>query len=100
MGRRLELHDLRSLERRSMYSIFHPLDPNERLPRELILEGRRYRFLEKRAMLTWVGILNLPALILTIVVLGSFNFGALVAFGTAGVALLGVYAYVVSAREP
>jgi hypothetical protein len=101
MGRtRLELRDLRSLERRSMYSIFHPLDPDERLPRELIFEGRRYRFLEKRALLTWVGVLYLPALMLTVVVLGSFNFGALVAFGAAGLGLLGVYAYVASAKEP
>jgi len=101
MGRpRLELRDLRSLERRSMYSIFRPLDPNERLPRELIFEGRRYRWLEKRAVLTWVGVLYLPAVMLTVVVLGSLNVGALIAFGTAGLALLGVYIYVASAREP
>jgi len=83
-----------------MYSIFHPLDPNERLPRELILEGRRYRFLEKRKVLTWVGVLYLPALMLTVVVLGSFNLGALVAFGAAGLGLVGVYLFVVSAKEP
>ena len=37
--------DLRSLNHKSMYSIFAPLDPNERLPRELLDEGpppRRY----------------------------------------------------------
>jgi hypothetical protein len=100
MSRRLELRDLRSLERRSMYSIFHPLDVNERLPRELIMEGRRYRFLEKRTLLTWVGVLYLPTLMLTVVVLGSFNLGALVAFGIAGLALLGVYLYTLSAKEP
>src|SRR5260370_424257 len=50
MGRRTELRDLRSLERRSMYSIFHPLDMNERLPRELILEGRRHRWLGIRQL--------------------------------------------------
>jgi hypothetical protein len=83
-----------------MYSIFHPLDPNERLPRELIFEGRRYRFLEKRAVLTWVGVLYLPAVMLTVVVLGSLNVGALIAFGAAGLALAGVYIYVASAREP
>jgi hypothetical protein len=83
-----------------MYSIFHPLDPNERLPRELIFEGRRYRFLEKRALLTWVGVLYLPALLLTVVVLGSFKLGALFAFGIAGLVLVGVYVYVASAREP
>jgi hypothetical protein len=29
---------MRSLERRSMHAIFAPLDPEERLPRELIFE--------------------------------------------------------------
>ena len=33
---------MRSLDRRSMYSIFAPLDPDERLPRELLLESRRF----------------------------------------------------------
>jgi hypothetical protein len=31
--------DLRSVNRKSMYSMFAPLDPNERLPRELLDEG-------------------------------------------------------------
>jgi hypothetical protein len=100
MGRRLELRDLRSLERRSMYSIFHPLDPNERLPRELILEGRRYRFFERRTLFMWVGVLYLPALMLTVVVLGSFSLGALVVFGTAALALAGVYLYTIFAKKP
>ena len=99
MPRRLELRDLRSLERRSMYSIFHPLDVNERLPRELLLEGRRYRWLEMRH-LQIVGFLYLPALILMVVVIGSANFSLLLAFAVAGIALLGVFLYVVSAREP
>ena len=34
---------MRSLDRRSMNSIFAPLDPAERLPRELILEQDRFR---------------------------------------------------------
>ena len=34
--------DLRSLDRRSMYSIFAPLDPDERLPRELLLEASSF----------------------------------------------------------
>jgi len=32
--------DLRSLDRPGLYTIFKPLDPNERLPRELLLERR------------------------------------------------------------
>jgi hypothetical protein len=99
MGRRLELRDLRSLERRSMYSIFHPLDPDERLPRELILEGRRYRFLERGTLLTLVGVLYLPVLILAVIVLGSSRLGMVAGFATAGVALLAVYLYVISSRS-
>ena len=78
-----------------MYSIFHPLDANERLPRELILEGRRYRWLELRH-LEILGFVYLPLLILTVVILGSFSM--LVAFAVAGVAFAGVFAYVLSAR--
>lgn len=89
---------MRSLERRSMYSIFHPLDPNERLPRELILEGRRLRHLERRTLLTIVGVLYLPVLLLSAVVLGSLQLGALVAFGVAGVILLGASVYALKGR--
>ena len=32
--------ELRSLSRRSMYQIFAPLDTEERLPRELLLDGQ------------------------------------------------------------
>ena len=98
MRRRLELRDLRSLERRSMYSIFHPLDVNERLPRELILEGRRYRWLERRRVFWAIGSLYLPALILAIVVLGSLNVPLFVAFVLAGIALVVVLVYAVAAN--
>jgi len=99
MRRRLELRDLRSLERRSMYSIFHPLDPNERLPRELMLAGRPHRLFEIQSLLTWVGVLYLPVLLLTVVVMGSLNINVVVAFGVAGLGLLGVYLYVLSTRS-
>jgi len=82
-----------------MYSIFHPLDVNERLPRELLLEGRRNRWLDMRHLQV-IGFLYLPALILVVVVLGSANLSLLLAFAVAGVALLAVYLYVLSAREP
>ena len=81
-----------------MYSIFHPLDVNERLPRELILEGKRYRWLEMRH-LQIVGFLYLPALILAVVVLGSASLNLLLAFAVAGVVLLGIFLYVLSARD-
>jgi hypothetical protein len=81
-----------------MYSIFRPLDPNERLPRELMLEGRRFRHLERSTLLTIVGVLYLPVLLLWVVVLGSFQVGALVAFGVAGLILAAAYVYVLRAR--
>jgi hypothetical protein len=96
LRQRLELRDLRSLERRSMYSIFHPLDVNERLPRELLLEGRRYRWLELRHLEIF-GFLYLPAIILTVVVVGSFSMA--VAFAVASLSLVGVFAYVLSAKR-
>jgi hypothetical protein len=37
-------NQLRSLERERMYTIFAPLDPEERLPRELLQERRRLGF--------------------------------------------------------
>jgi hypothetical protein len=93
MGRRLELRDLRSLERRSMYSIFHPLDPNERLPRELILEGRRHRLMEIRH-LEIAAALYLPALIGVIVALGAIQLNPVIAFIVAGVLLAGFFAFI------
>jgi len=95
MRRRLESRDLRSLDRRSMYSIFHPLDPNERLPRELILEGRRHRLMEIRH-LEVAGALYLPALVLAIIVLGAAHLNPVVAFIVAGLLLAGFLAFVVT----
>jgi hypothetical protein len=97
MRRRLELRDLRSLERRSMYSIFHPLDANERLPRELIVEGRRHRFLELRWM-ELLGFVYLPALVLGVVVMTSLGVNPLVAFGIAGLAFAGLFVFVLKAK--
>lgn len=59
MAHRVEERDLRSLDRPSMYSIFAPLDPEERLPRELLMESRRYRSIGRREL---AGALWLPAL--------------------------------------
>jgi hypothetical protein len=78
-----------------MYSIFHPLDVNERLPRELILEGRRYRWFDLRHLEIF-GFLYLPGLIFTVVIVGSFNMA--LAFVLAGLALVGVFIFALSAR--
>ncbi len=82
----------RSLERRSMYSIFARLDPNERLPRELILEGKRHR----RMGMRWIelgAVFYLPALILAVVLLGSAGLSPAVAFAAAGVMFVGFLIY-------
>ena len=98
MGQRaLQDRDLRSLERRSMYSIFHPLDASERLPRELILEGKRHRLMDIRR-LELAGALYLPALMLAVVVMGSVGVNPLIAFGVAGLLFAGFLVYVLSNR--
>ena len=60
-----EERDLRSLDRRSMYSIFAPLDANERLPRELIIEGKRHRIVGRREL---AAALWLPTLFLILAI--------------------------------
>jgi hypothetical protein len=97
MRRRLELRYLRSLERRSMYSIFHPLDANERLPRELIVEGGRHRFFEPRWM-ELLGFAYLPALVLGVVIMASLGVNPLVAFGVAGLVFAGFFVFVLKAK--
>jgi len=97
MGRRLELRDLRSLERRRLYSIFHRLDVNERLPRELIAEAQRHRTTRIR-YIELAGALYLPALILVVVVLGSIGVNALVAFGVGGLLLVGFFIYALKGK--
>lgn len=75
--------DLRSLDRRRMYEIFAPLDPDERLPRELLLEGRRFRSLGRREA---AGVLWLPAMLLSL--------GAVTWLGGSGPAAIAVTAAV------
>lgn len=80
-----------------MYSTFHPLDVNERLPRELILEGRRHWWIGIR-QLELAGYLYLPSLVLLIVVMASVGLNPLLAFGVAGLGLLSFFVYSVAAR--
>jgi hypothetical protein len=70
--------DLRSLERKSMYSIFAPLDADERLPRELYMESKQHRPIGRREL---AGALWLPALFLALVVTGWGNAAPPVALG-------------------
>jgi len=97
MGRHAALRELRSLERQSMYSIFAPLDPDERLPRELLMEGRRYRQIGRREL---AGALWLPALLLLVVILSALHVNPLLAFAGAGAGLIAVYVIVLTTKRP
>jgi hypothetical protein len=79
--------DMRSLDRRRMYEIFAPLDANERLPRELLLEGRRFRSLGRREA---AGVLWLPLLLASLTAAGWLGLGAPAAVGSAAAVLVGL----------
>ena len=93
----LRERDMRSLERRRMYTIFRPLDANEPLPREKLVEGRRHLIGEVRR-LEIAAALYLPALFLAIYVLGSAGVPPLIAFGIVGVMFVAFLAWVVSGK--
>jgi hypothetical protein len=75
---------MRSLDRRRLYEIFAPLDPDERLPRELLFEERRFRSVGWREA---AGLLWLPVLLLSLTAASWMGGGALIAMGIAGAAL-------------
>lgn len=75
---------LRSLERERMYSIFAPLDPEERLPRELLIEQRRFRSVGRREA---AGLLWLPELLAAITAVRWVGGGAPAAVGAAAAVL-------------
>jgi hypothetical protein len=85
---------MRSLDRRSMYAIFAPLDPNERLPRELLIEQRRFRTVGRREV---AGLLWLPALLLTITAVGWMGAPAAIAVGA--VVILSSLLYLQSGKQ-
>jgi hypothetical protein len=86
MTRHLELRDLRSLERPSMYKIFAPLDPDERLPRELLFENRRHRLVGRPEV---AGALWLPVLWLILLATGWMDAGTMVVLGIISLAFVG-----------
>jgi hypothetical protein len=93
---RTEERELRSLDRRSMYSIFAPLDPDERLPRELILEARRYRTVGRREL---AGMLWLPALWLVLLLTGWVSANTLVAMGVIALIYAAFWVFALSGRR-
>lgn len=82
--------DLRSLERARMYTIFAPLDVDERLPRELILAGRRYRTLGRWEL---SGAIWLPALVAIITLATWVRLPGFVVLGAAALTFAGLVAY-------
>jgi hypothetical protein len=83
--------DLRSLERRSMYSIFAPLDADERLPRELILEQKRHRTLGRWEL---AGALWLPTVFLALLMVGWAKVDAVAALAVIGLVFCGFWAFI------
>lgn len=96
MARRLEERDLRSLERPGLYKIFAPLDPDERLPRELFLEAKRYRPVGRREL---AGALWLPALWLVLSLGGWLNSSTLVMLGFVALVYAGFWAFILIGRH-
>jgi hypothetical protein len=76
----------RSLERQGMKKIFAPLNANERLPRELLKDARRYETLGRREL---AGALWLPALVAVVFLAGWSDVGTNITLGAAGLLLLG-----------
>jgi hypothetical protein len=95
--------DLRSLNRKGMYSIFGPLDPNERLPRELLYErpaARGISLLASRhdrpgrpelAVAIW-----LPAMLLLLMAAGLGRLNGVMAFGVAVLLAIGLIGFALS----
>ena len=95
---RQQLHesDLRSLERSRMYTIFAPLDPDERLPRELVMAGRRHRTIGRWEL---AGALWLPALALILTLGGWSHIPGLIVAGLVGLTFAGLVAYALASSK-
>ena len=85
--------DLRSLERPGLYRIFKPLDPEEPLPRELLLAARRQRTVGRREL---AGALWLPAFAALLVLAGWVNISGPIVLGFVALLLAGFVAFAVS----
>jgi hypothetical protein len=74
-----------------MYSIFAPLDADERLPRELLMEARRHKTLGRREL---AGALWLPALFLILGLIAWARVNALEAFSLIALLYVGFWVFV------
>jgi hypothetical protein len=82
-----------------MYSIFHPLDPNERLPRELLLAGRRHRWFDDSRVLWIIGFAYMPVLILGVIVMGSLHLNEALELAVICLAFVGLLVFVSRANR-
>jgi hypothetical protein len=92
--------DLRSLNRKSMYAIFAPLDPNERLPRELLYDGpapRGISLLARRhdrpGRMELAAAIWLPAMLLLLMAAGLGRLTGVMALGVAGLLAIGLIGF-------
>jgi hypothetical protein len=76
-----------------MYTIFAPLDANEPLPRELLMEARRHSGLGRREL---AGVLWLPGLAGALYVAQLTNMSAVVALAVIAGLLLGLIVFAAS----
>jgi hypothetical protein len=79
-----------------MYSIFSPLDPDERLPREMVEEGRRYKKVGRREL---AGFMWFPVVFLLLTIFGWTGTNALVALVASIVALGALFLFAFSGRR-
>ena len=96
MSAELREADMRSLDRRRLYEIFAPLDADERLPRELLLEGRRFRSLGRREA---AGVLWLPSLLLALTGVTWMGWSGSAAIGAGAAVLVGLGLFALSGKR-
>jgi hypothetical protein len=91
----------RSLERKRLYTIFAPLDPNEPLPREILHEATRFRMFgpevppdeDAVGRMELAGLLWLPALGLVLLLSVWANVGALGTLVAVAMLLAGLWRF-------
>jgi hypothetical protein len=89
--------DLRSLERARMYTIFKPLDVEERLPREQVLAARRFRNLGRWEL---AGAIWLPLVAAIMTVGGWIHIPSGVWLGAIGVSFLALLGFAIAGNRP
>ena len=82
--------DLRSLDRARMYTIFKPLDADDRLTREQFLAAKRFRTLGRWEL---AGAIWLPLLVVIMLVGGWTHLPSGLSLGAVGLSFLGLVGY-------